>query len=189
MARKCSGTGGRCSEQKHAHPKASASRSEICSSRDHTRPHRLSFALAMILTVNARRFQRTDPLSETGSALNTSKDIGMGVTDFALTCGSEPVVDAVCTAVVGSARTGRVLDAASDREDRSSEVCYAGDTRDSYSHSLKKMMTACCTLIISAEQHEWLLATDIMSHRNNALYSCWCVTGFLGPRSTMCAFH
>ena len=35
----------------------------------------------------------------------------MGVTDLALTCGSEPVMDAVCTAVVGSARTGRVLDA------------------------------------------------------------------------------
>ena len=35
----------------------------------------------------------------------------MGVTDFVLTCGSEPVVGAVCTAVVGFARTGRALDA------------------------------------------------------------------------------
>ena len=53
----------------------------------------------------------------------------MGVTDLALTCESEPVMDAVYTAVVGSACTGRVLDAGSDREDRSSDVCYVGDTR------------------------------------------------------------
>ena len=31
-------------------------------------------------------------------------------------------MDAVCTVVVGSARTGRVLDAGTDREDRSSDV-------------------------------------------------------------------
>ena len=53
----------------------------------------------------------------------------MGVADFALTCGLEPVMDAVCAAVVGSARTGSVLDAGSDREDRSSDVCFVGDTR------------------------------------------------------------
>ena len=50
----------------------------------HTRLHRLPFAFAMILTMNARRFQRTHPLSGTGSALNASKDIGMGVSDIAL---------------------------------------------------------------------------------------------------------
>ena len=33
----------------------------------------------------------------------------MGVTDSALACESEPVMDAVCTAVVGPARTGPVL--------------------------------------------------------------------------------
>ena len=38
-------------------------------------------------------------------------------------------MDAGRTAVVGSTRTGRVLDAGSDREDRSSDVCYVGDTR------------------------------------------------------------
>ena len=67
----------------------------------------------------------------------------MGVTVFALTCGPEPVMDAVCTAVVGSARTCRVLDAGSDHEDKSSDVCYVGDTRllcseqddDSVAHS------------------------------------------------------
>ena len=63
------------------------------------------------------------------SSLNASKDLGMGVNDLALACGSEPVADAVCTAVVGPARTGRVLDAGSDREDRSSDVCNVGDTR------------------------------------------------------------
>ena len=46
--------------------------------------HRLSFALAMVLTMNARRFQRTHPLSGTGSSLNASKDIGMVITDFML---------------------------------------------------------------------------------------------------------
>ena len=33
------------------------------------------------------------------------------------------------------------------------------------------MMTASCTLIISAEQHERLLAADIVSHRNK-IYLC-----------------
>ena len=56
----------------------------------------------------------------------------MGVTGVPLARGSEPVVDAVCTAVVGPARTGRVLDAGSDREDRSSDVCCVGDTRLSF---------------------------------------------------------
>ena len=53
----------------------------------------------------------------------------MGVIHFALACGSESVVDAVGTAVVGSARTGRVFDAGSACEDRSSDVCYVGETR------------------------------------------------------------
>ena len=35
------------------HPKASASPSELCSSRDHTRPLLLSFALAVVLTLDA----------------------------------------------------------------------------------------------------------------------------------------
>ena len=109
-----------CDWTKKVHPKASASRSECCSSRDHTRPLRLSFALAMILTMNARRFQRTHPLSGMGSSLSAS---------IALTCGPEPVIGAVCIAVVGSARTGRILDAGSDREDRSSDACYVGDMR------------------------------------------------------------
>ena len=63
-----------------------------------------------------------------GSSLNASKDIGLGVTDLALTCESEPVMDAVYTAVVGSA-CSCVLEAGSDREDRASDVCYVGDTR------------------------------------------------------------
>ena len=106
----CAGTG-RCSVtgQKHVYPKASASFSKFSSSRDHARPLRLSFAPAMVLTMNARRFQRTHLLSGTGSSLNASKDIDMGVPDLALKCESEPVMDAVCTAVAGSYRIGRVL--------------------------------------------------------------------------------
>ena len=55
IARRCASVSG----QKHVHPKASASRPLTHSSHDHTRFHRLSFALAMILSMNARRFQRT----------------------------------------------------------------------------------------------------------------------------------
>ena len=125
IARKCAGTGGRCSVsgQKHDHPKTPASRSEFCSSRDYSRP--LSF---FFLALNARRFQRTHLFSGMGSSLNASKDIGMGVIDLAPICESEPVMDTVCAAVAGLARA-RVLDAGSDREDRSSDVCHVGDTR------------------------------------------------------------
>ena len=54
----------------------------------------------MVLTMNARRFQRTHPLSGVGFALNASQDICMGVTD--LTPTSETVIDAGSTAVLGS---------------------------------------------------------------------------------------
>ena len=113
IARKCAGTVGRCSVtgQKHVHPKTSASRFEVPSLRDHARLPRLSSARAMVLTMNARRFQRTRP---------------MGVIDLAPTCGSEAMVDGVRTAVVGSDRTSRVLDAGSQREDESFDVCCAG---------------------------------------------------------------
>ena len=53
------------------------------SSRDHTRPLRLPFGLAMVLTMYARRFQRTFLLSEMGTALKAPKDIAVGVTHFA----------------------------------------------------------------------------------------------------------
>ena len=59
----------------------------------------------------------------------------MEVTDLALAFGSESVVGA---AVVGSARTGHVLDAGSAREDGSSDVCYVGHTHHSHSLSKKK---------------------------------------------------
>ena len=81
-----------CLEKNMFIRKASAARSERGSSRDHSRPPRLSFALAVVLTMNARRFQSQHPLSGMGSSLNASKDIGLGVTDLALTCESEPVV-------------------------------------------------------------------------------------------------
>ena len=47
---------------------------------------------------------------------------------FAHSVLSEPAVDAVCIAVVGSARSGHVFDAGPDREDRSSDVCCVCDT-------------------------------------------------------------
>ena len=51
----------------------------------------------------------------------------MGVIDLAPTCGPEPVVDGVRTAVVGSDRSSRVLDGGSGREDESSDVCRVGE--------------------------------------------------------------
>ena len=78
----------------------------------------------MNLTVNARRFQRTHPLSGTGSSVNASKDIGMGGTDLAPTFGSEPVVDAVHAAVVGSSCAVLELDAYSVHKVTSSDVCH-----------------------------------------------------------------
>ena len=53
---------------------------------------------------------------------NASEDFAMEVTVLALACGSESLVDAVCAAVVGSVRTGRVFDAGFAREDESSNV-------------------------------------------------------------------
>ena len=65
----------------------------------------------------------------------------MGVTD--LTPTSEPVIDAGSTAVGGSA-CWFVFEAGSESEDRSSDVCYVGDTRQSFS---VKMMTSSSTVI------------------------------------------
>ena len=119
------------SGQKPVHPKGFRTHAQsVSSSREHTRPHRMSFALAMILTMNERRIQRTHPSSGMGSSLNASKDIGIGVTDFALTCESEPEMDAVCAAVVGSDRTGR----SSARKDLPTYATLATDD----SHSLEK---------------------------------------------------
>ena len=110
-----------------------------------TPPPRLSLALAIVLTISARRFQRTHPFSGMGLSLDASMDIGMEVTD--LTPISELVMDAGFTAVVGSA-VPCLFKAGSDCKDRSSDVCYVGDTRQSFSI---KMMTSLCTVIISAE--------------------------------------
>ena len=71
--------------------------------------------------------------------------------DIALTCKSEPVMDAVYIAVVGSART-RLLDVGSGREDRSSDECNVGETRQSFS---AQKMTAFCTLIICPNRVTW----------------------------------
>ena len=65
--------------------------------------------------MNGRRFQRTHPLRGMGNySFNASKDVGVRVVDLALACGSEPVMDEVCVAVVGSTCTGPVLDTRSD---------------------------------------------------------------------------
>ena len=58
---------------RNSFPKAAASRSECCSSRDPLTPHRFPFALAMVLTMHARRCQGTHPLSGMGSSLSASR--------------------------------------------------------------------------------------------------------------------
>ena len=65
-------------------------------------------------------------------SLNTSKDVALGVTGLAPICESDPVADANYLAVVDSA-CSCVFEAGSDREDKSSYVCYVGDTRQSFS--------------------------------------------------------
>ena len=89
---------------------------ELCSSRDHTRPPKLSFALVKVLTMNAQN---------TSFSLSGSYSLTQRVKRYCnwsywccAYCESDPVIDARCSAVVGS-----------DRADRSSDVCYVGDTR------------------------------------------------------------
>ena len=132
IAPTCAGTGGRCSVpgEEHVHPKASASRSECYSSRNHTRRAFIVRTMASAKDERGGRFQRTHLLSGMGSSLNASEDIGAGVSD--LTPIPSPVVDAGYTAVVGSA-CPCVVEADSDCEDRSSDVGYVGDTRWSFS--------------------------------------------------------
>ena len=72
----------------------------------------------------------------------------LGVTDVALTCASEPV------AYLTQGLIGRT------------ELPMYDTLALHDGHSLKKMRTASCTLIISAEQHERLLDINITSHRN-----------------------
>ena len=128
IARKCHGTGGCCSVsgQKHVHFNASGRRSDLCSSCHHTRPPRLSFALAMVLSMNARRFQRPHPLRGAGTSTSASNDFGTGIIDTVLTCGSEPRMGAVLSTngwlCLRWFRTRR-------RWSRASDECTVGDTR------------------------------------------------------------
>ena len=84
----------------------------------------------MILAKNARRFQTLQRI------------LAWELLTLRAACVSEPVMDAVYTAVVGTART-RALDAGSDREDRSSDVCHAGDTRQSFSEHTSGHICSC----------------------------------------------
>ena len=98
-----------------------------------------------------------------GSSLDASKDIGIEVTDLALTCGSEPVVDGyvlqwlaqiVLVAYLTQAPVART----------SSDVCCVGENT---MVSLKiKWMTTACTFIIFVIQHERLISVDIVPHGN-----------------------
>ena len=62
-------------------------------------------------------------------------------------CESEPVIGARYSAVVGCA-CSCVFEPGSDRAHRSSDACDVGETRQ---FSVKNMMTASCTLIISSK--------------------------------------
>ena len=105
---------------------------KVAHPHDHTRPPRLSFALAMVLTINSQRFQRTHPFRGMGdSSLNAPKDVAMGLTCLA------PIVNQIQWLAQDSAVDGSacscVLETGSAREDRSSDVCNVGDTRKSFS--------------------------------------------------------
>ena len=98
-------------------------------------PHRLSFAMATILTMSVRPFQRTHLIFTQRVKGHHTGDI-----DFAPTCGSEPGVGGVRTAMVGSDRTGRVLDAALGA--RTNLLMYAVLARTRQSVLKKKWMTS-----------------------------------------------
>ena len=123
ISRRCIGIGGHCSVsgQKYVHLKASASCSIFHLHLDTLALTDYLSRLPWVLTMNARRFQRTHLLSLTGSSLNASKEIEMRVTDLSPTCGSEPVMDAACPAAFCA------------HEGRSPELCNVGDTRWSFS--------------------------------------------------------
>ena len=126
----------------------------------------------MILTMNARQFQRTHPLSGMGFSLNASKDTGMGVTHIAFVCEPDPAMDAVKTAVVGSART-RGLEAGSDREDRSSDVCYDGDIRSSFSEKDDDIILHSSSLLEEGQGAIWPSQLGHGKGRGNQKVGIW----------------
>ena len=81
----------------------------------------------------------------------------MGVIDFAQTCGSEQGDDGVLAAEVGQLALVAFLTQALGA--RTNLLMYLVLARKRWSFSEKEWMTSACTLIISAEQYERLLAT------------------------------
>ena len=94
IVRKCVGTCGRCSVpgQEHVHPKASASRSEFYSSRDHL-PSPSIFRTCYISHHERTTIPKNTPFHVEWEIIhsNASKDIGMGVAVLALTCDGRSV--------------------------------------------------------------------------------------------------
>ena len=79
VARRCVGNGGRCS--------VSGQKMFIQRFPLHAQRLVLDAALAMIVNLTSRRFQKANKLSvNAGFTRHVEKDIGMGVTDFALAC-------------------------------------------------------------------------------------------------------
>ena len=85
----------------------------------------------MVLATNASESREHNP-EWMGSALN-APEVMIWELLILRACGSDPVGDAVRIAVVVAARIGLVFDTGPDRDDRSSDVCYVGDTRYSLS--------------------------------------------------------
>ena len=82
------------------------------------------------------------------------------VFDLAPTCGSQPVVGRVRTAVVGSDRTGRV---GSSRKDECFHVCCVVENK---TVSVNKVDHNSRHTIIFVIQHDRLLSVDIVPHCN-----------------------
>ena len=83
VARKCAGTGGRCSVsgQKHLHPMASKSRSKLSSSRDH--PPSPNYLSRLPWYYECTTIPENTSFEWEEVFINASKDIGMGVSDLA----------------------------------------------------------------------------------------------------------
>ena len=138
----------------------------FCSSRDHTRPLGSSFELPMILTMNARRFQRTHPLRGMGDySLYRDRILVWELSTLrSLVLRSQWFTQCVLQWSAQLALVACLTQALIESKDL--PTCATLATHDS--HSLKKRMTASCTLVISAEKHERLLATRhrvISQHR------------------------
>ena len=124
--------------------------------RDWHRVGRRCFGTGGRRSVSGQKTWSSTSRSETRmSSLNASKAFGVGVTDLSFADRNQFLTQCVLHWLAQLALVAFLTQALIARTDLPTYATFL--THDS--HSLKKMMTASCTHIISAEQHERLQAT------------------------------